>query len=496
MDIGSKDFWRSLLRGRYPFPEVVIVGLAAATHLFNLTGFPAYFVDEGTYISRGIIFSQTGDPTAPGGTFYFHPFLVWIILGVLFSIFRFPGNWNVTPQLLYLLPRTFFTIIGVFDVILVYYIVSRIYKRRDYALMASALFALTPLSVNYLRIVLLDSMMLFFILLSLGFLARGSSIRETIASGIVFGLAVLCKLPAMFFVPAFLLLILSSTKTRLGLPEKGLGSRLRPALTWMIPAGIVTAVWPSYALVTGQTSQLLHSLFYESSRQGNLVISEIVARIAQKDVFLFVAIAGVVYGLWKRDIIGATFSVSYLGLFVATGLRVSSYYLVPALPFLGLLATLLVIDISHRVLDRIFKTKLVIADVGLKAIGVGLILVLAIMGFRTASYDLTANQISAMNYVMQNAPNGAVVICNPAYSWVIQESRPGLIVYDWYSAPYTSLPPNPPEVFLMVDPGFSSLTTYVPNLQALYDQTNSTVTFSQNGPTVEVRATTNRLSFP
>ncbi len=491
----TRDFWYNLVAGTYPIPELAIIGLAAAIHLVNITGFPTFFVDEGTYIQRAIIFGQTGDPTSPAGTFYFHPFLVWVVLGAFFTVFNFPASWKASPELLYLLPRSLFAIIGVLDVLLVYFVVQRVYHRRDYALLASGMLALTPLSVRYLRMVLLDSVMLFFLLLSLAFMVKRASSKNTVVSGVMFGLGALSKLPALFFLLPFILLMLSRDKAKFQ-PTKGAFKAALPTITvWLLMAAAVVSIWPTYAIATGQVKGLLTSFSYESSRRGTLALDVVFSRIVERDVVLLLAFAGLAYGVWKRDILGGIFSLFYLGTFLAGDLPVSSYYLVPVLPFLGLLAARLVIDISQILSHQMSKLNIMVERAGVKAIGGSLLIALAVSGFLTSSQAPTTSQVAAMNYVIQNAPDRALVISNSAYSWVIQQSRPNLIVFDWYSAPYNSLPSHSPETFLIVDPGFSMVASYIPNLQVLYNQTNTTAVFSQNGFVIEIRTTLNSLSF-
>src|SRR5581483_4062317 len=69
-------------------------------------------------------------------------------------------------------------------------------------------FALSPLEIYYGRRVLLDNIMLFWSLFSIFLLTNTSSkLRYTALSALTFGIAVLSKENAVFFVPAFLYLI-------------------------------------------------------------------------------------------------------------------------------------------------------------------------------------------------------------------------------------------------------------------------------------------------
>ncbi len=463
-----------------------MLALALLVHLVNLSGFPAFFIDEGAYISRGVSFSQNGDPTSPNGTFYFHPFLAWILLGLFFRLFNFPLLWTSSPGLLYLFPRTILVVMGVVDVAVLYLVVSRVYGRRDYALLSSGLLAVTPLSVRYLRMVLLDSFVLFFVLISLLLLVKYPGRKGTILSGTVFGMAVLSKLPALFFILPVVLWTLSRTPIRFSPSRTEIALRLHTAFLWTLPIAGVALVWPGYAVVTDQWSGFLAALSYQGSREEALALNLILSRILERDPFLLVGLASVGYGIVKRDILGGLFTLAYLGAFVLSGLRVSSYYLVPALPFLSVLAARVVIDGVGALTRILSRMRFHIPAISLKIVCALLVAILASQGFVTATQQASASQIDAIDYVVRNAPGGALVISNPAYSWVIQVSRANLIVYDWFSAPWSSLP-SLPKTYLIVDPGFTATASRIPPLQDLYNQTSTETTFSNGGMMIEIR---------
>lgn len=487
---------RDLLQRNTRFHLALILVLAFAIHLFNLSGYPAFFIDEGAYISRAIVFSRTGDPTAPAGTFYFHPFLTWVLMGLIFSMLNFPAAWNSNFELLYLLPRSLFVILGVLDVFLVYIVVQRVYQRTDYALLASSLLAVTPLSVRYLRMVLLDSLMVFFILLSIAILYRPHGKRRAILSGLIFGLAMLSKLVAVFFVLPFLLLFLSKELAKFSHQADLVKARLRQFAQWAVAGLLVTAIWPGYALWTSQWQGLVNSLAYQTSREEALPIDLILSRIVERDIFLFAGLAGVLYGLWKKDILGGLISLSYLGTFILTGLRVSSYYLVPALPFLSILAARFVIDSLEYSSHQLSRLNVILPKFSNTTISIILVGVLAFSGFSLAGEASTQSQVESMNYVIDNAPDGSLVISSPAYSWAIRELGTSLIVYDWFGAPWNSLPSSPPKTYLLVDPGFSIATDQIPELQQLYDQTMPETVFGQGSFSIMIRTTTAPLVFP
>ncbi len=470
--------------------EIAILILAAGVHFFHLGTFPAFFIDEGTYIGFATSFSQTGSPAGPAGNFYYHPFLSWLFQGAYFKLILFPQFWTSSPATLYGAARALPAALSIVEVPLLYWIVLRVYRRVDYALLSAGLFATTPLSARYLRMVLLDCFLLFFLVLSIALLVGGKGNRSVVLSGFAFGLAAMSKLPALFFIPAFGGLFLSKSYDRFSFEE----SRIRGFVLWLVAAGVTLSVWPIYGTATGHYSDLLANLGYESVRTTEFALNLIVQRLVQRDVFLFVGLAGVVYGLYKRDIVGFAFTLSYIGTFLLRDLRVSSYYLIPVLPFISVLACVLVIDATefasmYLPLQRLSLTKPLL----IRIVSVVLILGLAFASVVSARGSSVSGQANAIDYLVANAPQGSLVVSSPAYSWTLHSMRVDIVSYDWFSAPWANLP-HTTRTYLMVDPGFAGQVQEVPQLGYLYNQTRSEMNFSGPVP-VEIRSTNSTVTI-
>src|SRR5262249_62264677 len=98
---------------------------------------------------------------------------------------------------------------------------------RAAASLAVLLFTLSPLTVFYGRPVMLDSFMLFWVLISLDLLLDGQGRLSRVAlSGACFGIAMLSKETAVFLLPAMLLL---AFQERRGAPRVVAGPRRRLA---------------------------------------------------------------------------------------------------------------------------------------------------------------------------------------------------------------------------------------------------------------------------
>jgi 4-amino-4-deoxy-L-arabinose transferase-like glycosyltransferase len=131
------------------------------------------------------------------------------------------------------------TAFGLGCVVLVYALGCVLYGKRT-GLVAAALFGVVPWHVYMSRIFLIDSQSLFFSLLFLtvGVLAvRKNSQKLLLVSGIVFSLALLTKLFAVFMLVPLLLIIYLKRK------EGGFKLTLRNALIFLVPSFVLQAVW-------------------------------------------------------------------------------------------------------------------------------------------------------------------------------------------------------------------------------------------------------------
>jgi len=144
--------------------------LSSFTHFWNVTGFPAIYMDEDIYIRKALLALQ-GTLEADRH----NPIFGWLILSFVFGTIGFPDSLHQSPdggvhsvEMLYLVPRAFIGILGVFDTFLIYKIADRYYKNRNVALFGSILFAVMPMTW-LTRFVLLETIQLPFLLSSIVF---------------------------------------------------------------------------------------------------------------------------------------------------------------------------------------------------------------------------------------------------------------------------------------------------------------------------------------
>lgn len=127
---------------------------------------------------------------------------------------------------------------------LLYQLVRRLGGGVAVAALATFLFSVSPLAVFYQRLLLLDTIMLFWLLLSLTLLLDGwGRLSRLVLSGVCFGLAVLTKETALLFAPAVLFIAAEQRWQHQG--------HFRIA-GWLVPALIVLSWYPLFAWFKGE----------------------------------------------------------------------------------------------------------------------------------------------------------------------------------------------------------------------------------------------------
>jgi 4-amino-4-deoxy-L-arabinose transferase-like glycosyltransferase len=180
---------------------VVVLGLAAAfvLHAYNIFNFPRYELDEGTYISNAWAITQGLISPYPYG--YGHPPLAWMQIAAWMQFTGGPFTFGNALNS----GRVFMIFYAVGCALLVYLITRRWTGSRSAALLAMIIFSLSPLSITFQRQIYLDNVAIFWLLLSLYFLAVSDSrLFFIMLAAISFGISVLSKEIMLLFFPVML----------------------------------------------------------------------------------------------------------------------------------------------------------------------------------------------------------------------------------------------------------------------------------------------------
>ncbi len=133
------------------FTLIALLGFIAVIHAVNMTRLPGFVDDEGTYVSQAWSF-QTEGHLSHYTYWYDHPPLGWMQL----ALYTFVTNGFARGPAV-AVSREFMLGYAVISAWLVYVLARRLSLRRPTALLSVALFSLTPMAVEFQRLVMLDT---------------------------------------------------------------------------------------------------------------------------------------------------------------------------------------------------------------------------------------------------------------------------------------------------------------------------------------------------
>lgn len=213
---------------------VLIVFFSLLVHGINMFHYPYFENDEGTYFAQAWSFLTQGKMApytywydhAPGG-WIFTSVWIWITRG----LFTFGFSLNSA--------RVFIWIIHGISTFLLFKITKKLTLSHFAAFITCLFFALSPLAIYFQRRLLLDNIMTFWALLSLYLIIYfGNRLLAVIGSSLTFGIAVLSKENAIFFLPFYAVL------TGLYAHKH---NKIFAIIMWVTIAIFVISLYPLYA---------------------------------------------------------------------------------------------------------------------------------------------------------------------------------------------------------------------------------------------------------
>jgi 4-amino-4-deoxy-L-arabinose transferase-like glycosyltransferase len=239
---------------------LIIIGLAAqAINMFDMPAF-TFNGDEGIYTGQALAVLHDGR-LAPYTYWYDHAPGGWILLAAWMAL---SGG-----------PHTFGGAIDsgrVLMLLLHLVMIQRLYRVARAcgcgpapAALATLLFSLSPLAIFYQRPVMLDTLMLFWALISLDLLLDGQGRLSRVAvSGFCFGVALLTKETAVFLLPAMLFIAVHERRRHHG---------RFAVIGWVLPMLMVTSWYLLYAALKGELlpATLSASLFGDTRPHVSLI---------------------------------------------------------------------------------------------------------------------------------------------------------------------------------------------------------------------------------
>jgi 4-amino-4-deoxy-L-arabinose transferase-like glycosyltransferase len=315
-----------------------VVAILGTVHAWGMGRYPAFFDDEGTYVSQAYAVNELG-ALAPYTYWYDHPPLGWILLAGWDRLVPTFG----TETLAVAAGRQFILAVFIGSACLVYLVARRLGMRRSFAAFATLLFGLSPLALHYQRMVLLDNIAVAWLLAALALaLTPRRRLAAYAAAGLCFGCAALTKETFLLFLPALLF----------GVWQHAAGPTRRFALVVFSTTFVGTAgFYPLFALLRGELlegeghTSLMYGIHFQLSRQGggSVLDSGSAARHLIEEwlrldpvvLVLGVALLPVLLGMRRYRVIGVALLVPVVMLLRPDG-YVPAMYVIGIMPFAAL----------------------------------------------------------------------------------------------------------------------------------------------------------------
>lgn len=460
----------SRLKSRHSAMLLIPLVLSAFTHLWNPTGFPDIFFDEGVYMRRAMSVMQGLGPQE--GNFYDHPYFGQLFLAGALAIVGYPGSVNAdgtvqSMEALYIVPRVLMGLLAIADTFLVFKIAEKRYGRQV-ALIASLVFAVMPFTW-LLRRILLDSILLPFLLSSILVALHAKDSRRpallALAAGALLGAAIFTKIPIFVMIPLVGYLVTSHAGS--------VNRKIARTAVFLAPVVMIPLIWPLYSISIGQFDDWLHYVVWQSQRQSG-GIAEIAWRFLNIDPVMLVAgAAGVAYSVWRRDVFVALWALPFV-IFLSVIGYVQYFHWMPILPVFA-------IALGRLASDMFAKTRR-------KAVPLVTVGAIAVFGLLSTSLLVTTNvtsaQFAALAYAstyLDANENGRDIttLSSPVYSWVlIHVYGHENVMRDYTLVLFRQVRTD--EVLLMADGHFFLDINRGPQMQAVYDRTSNLQVFESN----------------
>ncbi|HUW24712.1 MAG TPA: glycosyl hydrolase family 8 [Patescibacteria group bacterium] len=435
-----RNFFRSARAKEW----LVILGLvliSAFAHGYNMFNFPYYENDEGVYLSQAWSLINQGQ-LAPYTYWYDHAPAGWIFLSFWIKLtggfFTFGNAINSG--------RAFMLVLHLITALLLFFIGKKLSGSLFPGIIAVLIFSLSPLAIYFQRRVLLDNIMIFWVALSFSLLlVKDFRLSALILSAVTFGIAVLTKEIAIYFLPAFIYVLLS---------REAITHKFFTLAQWSTASALIISTYFLYALLRGElfpmgflgSSQphvsLLSSLLFQFTRGGGYPFwnphSDFYINLQGwlgKDPFTVTlgAAATIISFLLmvkvKQLRIPALLAAVFW-IFLIRARLIIDFYVIPAIPLLSLNLGVL-LDFLFKQFGKLTRNLLQLTS---------LAIILAGMFYLSPLNPYTRNetqaQIAAIDWVKANLPAQAyIVIDNYAFIDLRESKSPGDKAFpnaDWF----------------------------------------------------------------
>ncbi|WP_158385265.1 ArnT family glycosyltransferase [Candidatus Nitrososphaera evergladensis] len=466
----------TISKKKYSLIIFIPIILSSFTHLWNATGFPDIFYDEGIYMRRAMNVLVYQMPQE-NPYYYDHPLFGQMFLAGLLAVTGFPDSLHPSASVqsveeLYLVPKIWMGLLAVLDTFLIYKIAEYKYNSRV-AFLASLLFAVMPMSWLFRRI-LLESLLLPFLLSSILFalqLARSSQKQylPALLSGVCLGLAIFTKIPVFAMIPLVGFMIYTGS-------SKDRKSRLRNIGIWLIPVILIPLLWPLQSISTNSFDNWVKGVLAQTQRHSYGVAGIFETFLTVDPVLLALGVVGLMYAIPRKDL----FILLWLGPFLAflwlIG-YVQYFHILPVLPVFCIAGALWLNDLVDKIKSR--KHNLA---------GYGIVASVVLFGLVSTTLLITTNvtsaQFEATAFALSIADKDTTIIANPVYAWPYKfVFHMPYAMNDYRDVLYSEI--NTDKVVLVSEPHLQG-SIGEPQIRQAYDSTASVRTFYGNSRNYDV----------
>ena len=300
---------------KYTRLSIIVIGLAIIVRfmlvfLYHSSGDACWHLSVSRFIANNLKISLL-EPL--GREVFWEPPIFHIIAAAFYKIFSIFGSGAAEFSMKLVSP-----VFGSLSLILAFMVIDKFFGKKI-AFYSSIFMAFLPINIFYSVISYTESIMTFFVLLSIYLIMKN---RYVLAS-IVFGLSILTKYNAVFSLPLITYLLYKNNKTRKGFLQKFILFGVIAALIfspWLIRNYIALGnpLWPFFTSVFGG---------YESVEtfKGNNISS----LLNINNLFtLYLGIFGVPEGAYQNIFF---FDIPFIGLFFGIWLVATALFLAPML---------------------------------------------------------------------------------------------------------------------------------------------------------------------
>lgn len=447
---------------------IMVLTLSAFTHLWNPTGFPDLFFDEGVYMRRTMhVLSGLGPQEA---WFHDHPFFGQIFLAGTLAITGYPQSLHPTADvnsmsMLYLAPRIIMGLLAVIDTFLIFKIAENRYD-KNIAVVASILFAVMPITW-FLRRILLDSILLPFLLASilLALYSKDAKNKNVIVlfSGVLLGLAIFTKMPAFTIIPLVAWLIYTHN-----------GKSLKTLALWFLPVFLIPLLWPIQSIFAGQFDLWMKDVLWQTHRSG-VGLSMIADTFVRIDPVLFIlSLAGIAFAAIRKNFFILIWVLPFVA-FLALIEYVQYFYSIMLLPVFCIASAVFIMSLCKKInREKLQKILPIVVVAGIGIFGLTSTVMLI-------TNDVSKSEFQTMAFVLQHVKNDTdtTILSSPTYSWVFDY----VFHQDNVRIDYSDIlfgPVKTKHVLLVADPHFLIDIGRGKQLSDLYDTTSTIATFDEN----------------